>query len=136
MQPCVARRVSGAAQSLGPIAQARCKRTAASGCAPGSPIGAPSMRALRWPVPPHARTFEGETQMRPEPNDESRASGEPAEGRPDLGIPGADRPELPPAPEDQLPERLSERIHGGEGQGIATGEPDLKPDVEVPEVTM
>jgi hypothetical protein len=69
-------------------------------------------------------------------NDPARPAGDPAEGRPDLGIPGADRPELPPAPEDELPERLSERIYGGGEQGIATGEPDLKPDVEVPESTM
>ena len=74
--------------------------------------------------------------MRPEANDPSPTSGDPAEGRPDLGIPGADRPEVPPAPEDDLPERLSERIYGGGGQGIASGEPDLKPDVEVPETTM
>lgn len=74
--------------------------------------------------------------MRAEPNDVSRASGDPAEGRPDLGIPGADRPELPPAPEDDLPERLGKRIYGDSGEGIASGEPDLKPDVEVPEATM
>ena len=74
--------------------------------------------------------------MRTEPNDISGGSGDPAEGRPDLGIPGADRPELPPAREDSLPERLSERIYGGGAGGIASGEPDLKPDVEVPEATM
>jgi hypothetical protein len=73
--------------------------------------------------------------MRSEPSDISADTGDPAEGRPDLGIPGADRPELPQAPEDDLPERLSERIYGG-GAGIASGEPDLKPDVEVPEATM
>ena len=62
--------------------------------------------------------------------------GDPAEGRPDLGIPGADRHDAQPGPEDKLPERLSERIYGGGGQGIATGEPDLKPDVEIPDETM
>ncbi len=74
--------------------------------------------------------------MRSEPSDIPGASGDPAEGRPDLGIPGADRPELPPAREDDLPERLSERIYGGGAEGVASGEPDLKPDVEVPEATM
>jgi hypothetical protein len=61
-------------------------------------------------------------------------SPDPAEGRPDLGIPGADRPDQLPGREDTLPERLGERI--GEGPGLATGEPDLKPDVEVPDETM
>jgi hypothetical protein len=80
--------------------------------------------------------------MRPDPNAVSTtdsgtgAGGDPAEGRPDLGIPGADRPELPPDPDEELPERLGERIYGGSGQGIATGEPDIKPDVEIPESTM
>jgi hypothetical protein len=74
--------------------------------------------------------------MRDDTNDMPRATNDPAEGRPDLGIPGADRPELAPAPEDELPERLGERIYGGGEQGIATGTPDLKPDVEVPESTM
>lgn len=63
-------------------------------------------------------------------------SPQPAEGRPDLGIPGADRPDELPGREDDLPERLGERISGGGGQGIASGEPDLKPDVEVPDETM
>ena len=62
-------------------------------------------------------------------------SPEPAEGRPELGIPGADRPHELPGREDDLPERLGERIAGGD-EGLATGEPDLKPDVEVPEATM
>lgn len=65
----------------------------------------------------------------------SGTSPQPAEGRPDLGIPGADRPDELPGREDELPERLGERISGGP-QGVATGEPDLKPDVEVPEETM
>jgi hypothetical protein len=64
-----------------------------------------------------------------------RPGGDPAEGRPDLGIPGADVPEREPDREDELPERLSERIYGGDG-GIASGEPDLKPDVEVPKESM
>jgi hypothetical protein len=62
-------------------------------------------------------------------------SPQPAEGRPDLGIPGADRPDELPGREDDLPERLGERISGG-AEGIATGEPDLKPDVEIPDETM
>ena len=66
-----------------------------------------------------------------------------AEGRPDLGIPGADRdqnpgglPDVSPGPQDDLPERLGERIENGSSSGVATGEPDVLPDVEVPEATM
>ena len=73
--------------------------------------------------------------MNADSNARARTDGDPAEGRPDLGIPGADRPDAPPAPENELPEKLSERIYGG-NEGIATGEPDLKPDVEVPDATM
>jgi hypothetical protein len=62
---------------------------------------------------------------------------EPAEGRPDLELPGADRGrELPDTPDADLPQRLGERIQDGPGPGIASGEPDLVPDVEVPEETM
>ncbi len=60
----------------------------------------------------------------------------PAEGRPDLGIPGADRPDVEPVPQDDLPERLGQRIENGSSSGLATGEPDVLPDVEVPEETM
>ena len=76
--------------------------------------------------------------MQSERDTSNESSGQPAEGRPDLGIPGADRDDPPgatPGREDDLPERLGERIYGG-AQGIATGEPDVKPDVEVPEETM
>ena len=66
----------------------------------------------------------------------ARTNGDPAEGRPDLGIPGADRQDELPGREDDLPEKLSERIYGGSGQGVAAGEPDIKPDVEIPEETM
>lgn len=69
-------------------------------------------------------------------NMQAHTPNDPAEGRPDLGIPGADRPDAQPGREDELPERLSERIYGGGGQGIAAGEPDLKPDVEIPNETM
>jgi hypothetical protein len=62
--------------------------------------------------------------------------GEPAEGRPDLGIPGADREDRPSGAQDDLPERLGERIENGSSSGIAPGEPDVLPDVEVPEETM
>jgi hypothetical protein len=61
---------------------------------------------------------------------------DPAEGRPDLGIPGADRPDVEPGPQDDLPERLGQRIENGSSSGIASGEPDVLPDVEVPEETM
>lgn len=62
--------------------------------------------------------------------------GEPAEGRPDLGIPGADREDQPQGTQDDLPERLGERIENGSSSGIAPGEPDVLPDVDVPEETM
>jgi hypothetical protein len=61
---------------------------------------------------------------------------EPAEGRPDLGIPGADRQDVPQDPQSDLPERLGERIENGSSSGIAPGEPDVLPDVDVPESTM
>lgn len=61
---------------------------------------------------------------------------DPAEGRPDMGIPGADRQDVPPGPQDDLPERLGQRIENGSSSGIASGEPDVLPDVEVPEETM
>jgi hypothetical protein len=53
----------------------------------------------------------------------------PAEGAPDLRLPGADR-------EDDLPERLGERVENGSSSAMATGEPDVLPDVEPPETTM
>ena len=81
--------------------------------------------------------------MQPRQADTSSASisnagteGDPAEGRPDLGLPGADRPEVPPGSQDDLPERLGQRIENGSSSGLAAGEPDVLPDVEVPEETM
>ena len=74
--------------------------------------------------------------MQPDQNLSAGSSGDPAEGRPDPGIPGADLPETPSDPGANLPERLGERIYGGGAEGIAAGEPDLKPDVEIPDVTM
>ena len=60
---------------------------------------------------------------------------DPAEG-PDLGLPGADRQDIPPDRNDDLPEKLGQRIENGSSSGLATGEPDVLPDVEVPEETM
>ncbi|HXG25250.1 MAG TPA: hypothetical protein VNL94_00130 [Candidatus Binatia bacterium] len=64
----------------------------------------------------------------------------PAEGRPDLGSPGTDRDvrdDLPVDRNDDLPERLGERIeNGSSSRGVATGEPDVLPDVETPDETM
>ncbi len=85
-------------------------------------------------------TEQPSTEMPTTPGDD------PAEGRPDIDLPGADRPEprpeppdapnVPDAPETERQERLGERIEHGLGAGIASGEPDLIPDVEVPEETM
>ncbi len=82
--------------------------------------------------------------MQPRPADttttpmatERGSDGDPAEGRPDLGIPGADRQDVPPGPQDDLPERLGQRIENGSSSGLAAGEPDVLPDVEVPDETM
>jgi len=82
---------------------------------------------------------------------------EPAEG-PDMNLPGADQadpsgqpwpgdapdpgreprpdPEQPDTPDNDVPQRLGERIENGPGPGIAAGEPDLMPNVDVPEETM
>ena len=87
----------------------------------------------------------------------SAPGGDPAEG-PEMNLPGADReepitdrrpgdapdpgetprpdPEPPDSPGSDLPQRLGERLENGLGTGIATGEPDLMPNVEVPEETM
>ena len=75
--------------------------------------------------------------MPQEPATPNQASGlPPAEGRPDLGLPGADVPDPTPDRNDDLPERLGERVENGPGTGIAAGEPDLMPNVEVPEEQM
>lgn len=37
---------------------------------------------------------------------------------------------------DDLPERLGERIENGSSSSISPGEPDVLPDVEVPDTTM
>ena len=71
-----------------------------------------------------------------EPMATSGTEGDPAEGRPDLGLPGADRQDVPSGPQDDLPERLGQRIENGSSSGLAAGEPDVLPDVEVPEETM
>ena len=68
--------------------------------------------------------------------DDAAGGREPAEGRPDLGIPGADHPAPAPDRVDELPERLGERIERGPTGGVVTGEPDLLPDVKVPEESM
>ena len=68
-------------------------------------------------------------------------SEDPAEGAPKMEFPGADT-ELPPDRNDDLPQRLGERIgsgpdrDGGAEGGIASGEPDLLPNVEPPNNTM
>ena len=79
--------------------------------------------------------------MREPTNDTPGVPGpDPAEGRPDMDLPGADHPdaidEPPDSPDADLPQRLGDRIENGLGTGIASGEPDLVPDVEVPEETM
>jgi hypothetical protein len=84
------------------------------------------------------------------PDVESPAE-DPIDGKPDMNLPGADHPKPAPdqrapdqpapdqrAPDqdDDKPERLGERIAEGPGGAIASGEPDLLPNVEVPEATM
>lgn len=71
--------------------------------------------------------------MRNTPNETTTPTDiEPAEGRPDMDLPGADRPEPAYDPSADLPARLGRRIEEGPGEDIATGETDLLPDVEVP----
>ena len=77
-----------------------------------------------------------DTTTGPMAGTDSGSGGDPAEGRPDLGIPGADRQDVPPGPQDDLPERLGQRIENGSSSGLAAGEPDVLPDVEVPDETM
>ncbi|HYK96240.1 MAG TPA: hypothetical protein VE011_10300 [Candidatus Dormibacteraeota bacterium] len=64
-----------------------------------------------------------------------RAPIEPAEGRPDMDLPGAAGPGASRDPDAELPQRLADRIDDEAG-GIAPGEPDLLPDVEVPDGQM
>jgi hypothetical protein len=73
--------------------------------------------------PADSSTGESATGERP------TAGQDPAEGRSDLGFPGADR-------DSDLPERLGERLENGSSSSIAPGEPDVLPDVEPPETTM
>jgi hypothetical protein len=71
----------------------------------------------------------GTPDTNPDSRSEDTPGQQPAEGRSDLGFPGADR-------EDDLPERLGERLENGSSSSMATGEPDVLPDVEPPETTM
>ncbi|MEO5703981.1 MAG: hypothetical protein ABIZ52_00480 [Candidatus Limnocylindrales bacterium] len=64
-----------------------------------------------------------------------RTDSDQPEGRPDMDLPGAEREGPQVDPQDDLPQRLGERIEGGPS-GIATGEPDVLPNVEVPEGQM
>jgi hypothetical protein len=62
---------------------------------------------------------------------------DPAEGRPDMDLPGADRDGRPdPDREDELPIRLGERIDDRPREGGPIDEPDLLPNVEIPEEQM
>ena len=59
--------------------------------------------------------------------------GDPAEGRPDLKMPGADSPGSMDLPEDEhaRPDPTMQR-----DPGMNPNEPDLQPDVDVPNETM
>lgn len=59
----------------------------------------------------------------------------PGEDRPDMNLPGVDDQGPQIDPQDDLPQRLGERIGQGPS-GIASGEPDLLPNVEVPGAQM
>lgn len=89
--------------------------------------------------------------MRDATTDPTLPGRDPAEGRTDMNLPGADqaaqdprepddRPDIdrnpPDGPDSDLPERLGERISNGPGAGIGGGEPDLVPDVKVPDESM
>src|SRR5689334_3023928 len=65
------------------------------------------------------------------------AGPDPVEGAPDSRLPGADQGSgLPGTQDDNLPERLGERIENGSSSAIAPGGSDLLPNVEPPETTM
>jgi hypothetical protein len=89
--------------------------------------------------------------MRDTTKEQEAPGTEPAEGRADMNLPGADQADMgpgtddgrpgidrqpPDVPDSDTPERLGQRISDGPGSGIAAGEPDLVPDVEVPSETM
>ena len=59
--------------------------------------------------------------------------GDPAEGRPDLKMPGADAPGSMDLPEDEHA-RPDPTLH--REPGMNPDEPDLQPDVDVPDETM
>ena len=62
---------------------------------------------------------------------------QPAEGRPDMRLPGAETDsEIPGGSGDDLPQRLGQRIENGSSSSIAPGGTDLLPDVEPPDTTM
>lgn len=70
-------------------------------------------------------------------SDRPTSGEEPAEGPPDMRLPGADQGSgLPGTQDDNLPQRLGERIENGSSSSIATGGSDVLPDVEPPETTM
>lgn len=75
--------------------------------------------------------------MRSAPGDPGTRTGiDPDDRRPDAPD-DPDGPEMRFPGADDLPEHLGERIEDGPGgRGIATGGPDLLPDVEIPEHTM
>lgn len=66
--------------------------------------------------------------------------GNPAEGRPDLKLPGADHPDQADLPYPDKTPGVDRRPPDGPDSdvpgSINPGEPDLVPDVEVPDETM
>ncbi len=73
-----------------------------------------------------------------DPNDRDQPTPpveDPVEGGPRMEFPGADT-ELPGDRSEDLPQRLGERTESDPDRGIATGEPDLLPDVEPPDNPM
>jgi hypothetical protein len=130
------------------VAQAACKHGRGTAATPVTPRGARSIDDFadvrRRLITPQEAPVTTSIDRTTDPS--GPRSGDPAEGRPDLGGPGADReappdPETPPAqqapgaPGDDAPARLGERIQDGPG-GIAAGEPDLLPNVETPDSPM
>ena len=73
--------------------------------------------------------------MRQDSNDPTPPTIDPPEARPDMDLPGVDDQGPQIDPQDDLPQRLGERIAQGPS-GIASGEPDLLPNVEVPSAQM
>ncbi len=73
--------------------------------------------------------------MYQDPNEPTTPTIDPPQDRPDVDLPGVDDQGPQIDPQEDLPQQLGERIGLGPS-GIASGELDLLPNVEVPNAQM